>query len=443
MRKLPLAALAALLVVPAARPAEAPDRLDNWPHWRGPLATGEAPRGEPPLKWDEKTNVRWKVELPGQGASTPIVWGDQVFVLTAVDTGVEAKPADLPRPDPRFKRKTTAPNTYHQFLVVAYDRKTGKERWRHVAAERVPHEGHHATHSYAAGSPVTDGRHLYVSFGSFGVYCYDLDGKQKWARDLGRFNTRLGWGEASTPAVRGDTVVLNCDQEAGSFVVALDARTGAVRWKKERDEPSSWSTPLIVEHKGRAQVVLNAMKKVRSYDLADGKLLWQCGGGTLNSIPSPVPVGELVVCMSGYKGAFAAAIRLDAKGDVTDSEKAVVWRHGRGTPYVPSPLLVGGRLYFTHLNGPLFSCLDVRSGKVVFDRSRLPALRDLYASPVAAAGRIYLADRDGTCVVVAQGERPRVLAVNRLEDGFSASPAVVGRQLFLRGEKYLYCLEGR
>jgi outer membrane protein assembly factor BamB len=436
MRKSLFAFLLLALTVPAVA---AP--LDNWPHWRGPLVNGSAPRGNPPLKWDEKTNIKWKVALPGRGASTPIVWGDQVFVMTAIDTGKEANPKDIPKFVRRTNVKTTAPTTYHQFVVLALDRTTGKERWRRVAATRVPHEGHHFTHSYAAGSPTTDGKRLYVSFGSFGLYCYDLAGKLLWERDFGRFETRLGWGEASTPVIHGDTLILNCDQESRSFIVALDAAKGTTKWKKDRDEVTTWATPLIVEHKGKAQVIVMATKKVRSYDLATGKVLWECGGQTVNCIPSPVQHDNFVVCLSGYGRAAALAIRLDASGDVTDSRDKVLWRADKGTPYVPSPLLMGGKLYFTRGNDPFYTCLDVCTGRALLSQGRLPQLRNLYASPVGAAGRIYIVDRQGTTVVLEEGPKAKVLAVNRLEDTIDASPAIVGKQLFLRGEKHLYCIE--
>jgi outer membrane protein assembly factor BamB len=441
MNKFLLVVLGTLLIAPAR--AEAPaKRPDNWPHWRGPLANGTAPRGDPPLKWDSKTNVKWKTPIPGRGASTPIVWGKKVFVLTAIDTRRKAPAKDIPAPREGFIKRTTAPDTYHQFVVLAYDRTNGKELWRRVAAERVPHEGHHPTHSYAAGSPTTDGRYLYASFGSYGVACYDLDGKLQWKHDLGRMETRLGWGEASTPVIHGETLVINCDQEGEgkSFVVALNARTGKPRWKKERPEVTSWATPLVVEHGGKTQVIVSATEKVRSYDLANGKVLWECGGQTVNVIPSPVLRDDAVICVSGYKGAAALAIRLDSKGDVTGTDK-VLWTYKRGTPYVPSPVLVGHRLYFTQLNDGLLSCLDARTGKVLLDRKRLPGLRSLYASPVAAAGRLYLVDRDGTTVVVKVGDKAEVLATNKLGEAVDASPAVAGKQLFLRGEKHLYCIE--
>ena len=349
----------------------AKERLDNWHQWRGPLANGTSPHGNPPVKWDDKTNIKWKTPLPGLGSSTPIVWGDLVFVLTAIDTGREAAAADLPKQDPRFSKKTTSPTTYHQFVVLALDRKTGVIRWKRTAAEDVPHEGHHFSHTYAAYSPTTDGRYLYVSFGSHGIFCYDFAGKLQWKRtDLPRLETRLGWGEASSPALSGDALIVPRDQEGASSLLVLDTRTGRTRWQAERDEVTTWNTPLVVDYQGRTQIIVLATKRIRSYDLADGRVLWECGGLTVNCIPSAVRFGDTVICMSGYRGAAALAIPLDANGDVTGSDK-ILWSYKRGTPYVPSPLLSGDRLYFTSTNEPLLSCLNAKTGEVIMDRERL------------------------------------------------------------------------
>jgi outer membrane protein assembly factor BamB len=403
--------------------------------------TGWSPTADPPLKWDEKTNVKWKVPLPGRGSSTPAVWGDRVFVLAVEDTRREAKKEDIPPPpDPRFEKRTTPPTTYHRFLVFCLDRHSGKTQWKRVATEAVPHEGHQNTHSYAAFSPVTDGKRLYAWFGSRGLYCYDLAGKLLWKRALGRMETRLGWGEAGSPAVHNGTLVVNWDHEGKDFIIALDAETGRTRWKIDRDEPTSWATPLIVEYKGKTQVIVNATNRVRSYDLDNGKVLWECGGQTINAIPSPVTDGSVVYCMSGYKGSFAVAIPLDASGDITDKQK-VLWRSTRGTPYVPSPLLVGERLYFTYLNNPVLTCLDTKTGEPLIDRVRLPELSSLYASPAGAKDRLYLVDRDGTTLVIKRSDKLEVLATNRLDDGIDASPVLVGRQLLLRGHRHLYCIE--
>jgi outer membrane protein assembly factor BamB len=414
--------------------------VDNWHQWRGPLANGSAPHGDPPTRWAEGVNVAWKTEILGRGTSTPIVWQDQIFLLTAVDTGRPARAGDVFTPDARFEKKTKPPTTIHQFRVLCLDRRTGAILWQQTAAERVPHEGHHPTHSYAAGSPMTDGKSLYASFGSFGISCRDLHGNPRWQRDLGRMNTRFGWGEASSPVVHGDTLFVNWDQEADSMLYALDAGTGTTRWKVSRDEPTSWATPLFVEHKGRGQLIVHGTNRVRSYDPATGEVLWQCGGQTLNAIPSLIQYHDTVICMSGYKGSTCQAIPLDVRGDITDENK-LAWKHTRGTPYVPSPLLAGDRLYFTQENNALLTCLDARTGQVTFDRERLPGLSTLYASPTAAAGRIYIADREGTTLVLKQGDKVEVLATNRLDETIDASPVIVGKQLFLRTEKHLYCIE--
>src|SRR3954464_4055563 len=219
-----IAALALLLIAVTTRAAD-PAGTDEWPHWRGPLTNGTAPKADPPVTWDAKTHVKWAADLPGKGSASPIVWGDRVFVVAAIDTDRTARAEDLPKPDPRFKLTPVPPTTYYQFIVLCFDRQTGKERWRHVAAEKVPHEGHHETHSYAAGSPTTDGQRLYVSFGSFGNYCYDLDGKLLWQRDLGRLRTRYGWGEAVTPVIHRDSLLLNMDQEENAALYCLDPAT--------------------------------------------------------------------------------------------------------------------------------------------------------------------------------------------------------------------------
>lgn len=416
--------------------------VGNWPHWRGPQVNGTAPNADPPIRWDEKTNIKWKAPLVGKGSATPILWGNQVFVVTAIDTGRGADAKDIPKVDPTLKVKTTAPKHYYQFVVMSFDRQTGKLRWTHTAAEKVPHEGTHGSHSYAAGSPTTDGKFLYVSFGSFGIFCYDLDGKLQWQRDLGRLNTRLGWGEAVTPAVQGDSLLLNWDQEKEASLICLDAKTGKTKWRAERDDKTSWNTPLVVEHKGQHQVIVNGTKRIRSYDLKTGAELWQCAGMTTNAIPSAVAANGIAYVMSGYGGSSAVAVPLDSRGDL-GTDGRVVWRASKGMPYVPSPALSGDRLYFTQANTALYTVLDTKTGQAIVDRERLPGVTSFYASPIAAAGRIYLVDRAGAALVLRQADRLEVLATNKLDDAIDASPVAVGRQLFLRGEKYLYCIEGK
>lgn len=427
----------------------------NWPSWRGPLANGVAPDAHPPTRWSESDNVQWKVSIPGRGTSTPVIWGDQVFILTAIPTGAEA-PAETPgtgaappEGSDRPRRggrgggggggMVDQPTRAQQFTVISFDRKTGKQRWMHSPRTQMPHEGHHKDHGFASASPVTDGQHLIVSFGSFGLYGYDLKGRLLWEKDLGDMRTRNSFGEGSSPALDGDTVVVLWDHEGDDFIVALDKRTGRELWRQQRDEPTGWCTPLIVSHGGRKQVIVNGTHKVRSYDLKDGKLLWECAGQTVNAIPSAVSTADRVFLMSGYRGNALQAIRLDRSGDLTGTD-GIVWSHAKSTPYVPSPLLVGNTLYFLSNNSAMLSAFDAGSGKARFEAERLEGINGVYASPVAADGRVYVVGRDGNTAVLRQGDALEVLAKNRLDDGFDASPAIVGKQLFLRGRQNLYCI---
>jgi outer membrane protein assembly factor BamB len=416
---------------------------DNWPHWRGPTVNGVADASAtPPLKWNTETNVKWKVPLPGRGSATPIVWGDRLYVVTAIKTDREATPEEMPKPDPRFQTRTKPPTHFYKFDVLCLDRNTGKIIWQKTLNEAVPHEGHHETHSYAAGSPTTDGKRLYVSFGSFGIFALDLDGNVQWKRDFGRLHTRLGWGEAVTPVVHGDSLFLNWDQEGAgdSKLICLDAATGKTNWETKRDEKSSWNTPCVVEHAGRTQVIVNAENRIRSYDAKDGSDIWQAGGMTANPIPSPLCANGIAFVMSGYRGNAAVAISLDAMGDL-GKDGPTLWRYGKGTPYVSSPILVGNRLYFTQALTNVMTILDARTGKPILADERLPGLGQIYASPLAAAGRIYFTDRQGTTVVIKAGDELEVLATNKLNDPIDASPVAVGKTLYLRGEKFLYAIE--
>jgi outer membrane protein assembly factor BamB len=285
-----------------------------------------------------------------------------------------------------------------------------------------------------------DARLLYVSFGSFGIYCYDLAGNPQWQRDLERMNTRLAWGEAVTPVIHENRLLLNWDQEKDSALICLDAGTGNTLWRTPRDEATSWNTPLVVEHQGHTQVVVNGTKRARGYDLETCKELWQCGPMTVNAIPSPVAADGIVYCMAGYQGSAAVAVPLESRGDVGEA-KQWTWRINKGTPYVPSPLLLGDRLIFTQGNNALLTILDRKNGQALLDREHLPDQQSFYASPVAAAGRIYLVDREGTTLVLKQSDKLDILATNRLADHIDASPALVGRRLFLRSDKCLYCVE--
>jgi outer membrane protein assembly factor BamB len=433
-------------VLPGSRThAESAD--DYWPAWRGPMASGVSPTGKPPLTWSETQNVKWKVPAPGQGTSSPIVWGDRIFFLTAIETDRQGAPPPLPGPakdpnaPPPFHGGKTPKHVY-KFDVVCLDRTTGRVLWERTAREEVPHEGCSPEHGFASYSPVADGVHVWASFGSRGVHCYDLNGEHKWSRDLGRMTTKLMFGEGSSPALAGDALIVVMDHEAGSFIHALDKNTGATLWKRARDEDTAWATPVVAEVGGKMQVIVSATKRIRSYDVQTGDLIWQCGGQTQNVIPSPIAAGGLVFCTSGFRGSELQAIELGHTGDLTGTS-AVRWQVNKATPYVPSPILYDGKLYVCSMNQAAISCYDAETGKLNFVGEHLDTVKDIYASPVGAAGRVYFVGRNGTTEVIRNADKLKLLATNKLDDGFDASPAIAGNELFLKGKKNLYCIRAR
>jgi outer membrane protein assembly factor BamB len=354
------------------------------------------------------------------------VWGDRIFVLTAIQT------------DPRAE---SGRGSLHQFVVLCYDRRSGDEIWRQVAAELVPHEGHHETNTFASGSAVTDGERVYASFGSRGIYCYDMEGNLKWDRDLGDMQTRRGFGEGATPALHGDTLVVTWDHEEQSSIYALDASTGQTKWQENRNEVTTWATPLVTEANGRTQVVAHGSNRVIGYDLDSGEKIWECGGQASNPIASPLRDGDVVYCTTGHQGNAVYAIPLDAQGDITNTDK-VVWSTQETGSYIASPVLVDGLLYVTHGRDATLSCINAETGEHVYGPERIPGMRErLYASLVAADDRIYITDRTGKTVVIKQGPEFQILATNELGEGIDASPAVVGKQMFIRGAEHLYCIE--
>lgn len=412
----------------------------DWLQWRGPQFNGSAPDATPVTEWSGTKNVRWKVEIPGRGSGTPVVSGDDLFVVTALDTGT--KPSD---PDPnKAYRQEQAPETLHQFIVMCVDRKTGKERWKTVVAELVPHSGHHRDHFYASASPITDGKHVWAHFGSRGTYCLTVKGEVVWKRtDLGLMVLRGGFGDGSSPALHGETLVIPWDTEDGnSYIVALDKMTGKTRWKKERDQISSWATPLIVEHNGRALVIQNGVNFARAYDLNDGEEIWWAGGQTTRPIPTPVYHEGMVIIGSGHRGSFMGGYKLDgAKGDITGSEQEA-WTIKKNTPDVPSLLLSNGRLYFHAGRDGIISCVDAKTGEAHYTRQRVSGLRQIYSSPVAANGHIYMTGRGGTTVVIKDAPQYEVVATNTLDEPVDASLVLVGDAIYIRGATHLYCIGG-
>ena len=404
--------------------AVAPLLAGDWPNWRGPANNGTA-EGDAPLTWSDSQNVAWKTAIPGRGHSTPVIWGDRIFVTTAVPTTVAVG------------RRQVAE---HKFLVMALDRRTGKLLWEQTARVTTPHEGyHHMYGSFASNSPVTDGKHVYAFFGSRGLFCYDMDGKLVWSKDSPPMRMRLEFGEGSAPVLAGDRLILTFDFEGASFISVLDKNSGKELWRQDRDEQSNWSQPLVVRVKGHDQVISPATKRVRSYDLETGKLIWECGGLGLNVIPAPVERDGVVYVMSGYRNPNMLAIKLGREGDLTGTD-AVLWTNQRGNSYTPSPVLDDGKLYFVSDNGQL-SCIDVATGKPHYLQQRLPKPYNFKASPVAAAGRLYLATEEGDVVVVKLGEKYEVISTNKLADQmFIASPIILDGSIYLRGQNTLFCI---
>jgi len=426
--------------------AEPPADFDkNWPQWRGPNANGVAPYGNPPIEWSESKNIKWKIELPGKGHATPVIWDDQIFVLIAIETDKKVEPGEGIQTKAKRSRIpfTTGTSKIHKFAIFAINRFDGQILWQRTAREELPHEGIQKTASWASSSPVTDGEHVYACFGSKGLFCYDMQGNLKWEKDLGDLNIINKWGGGSSPVLYNDKIIVKWDHEDQSFIIALDKKTGNEIWKVTRDEGTSWTTPLVIESNGQPQVITSAGTRVRSYDLATGDLLWESSGlAAPEVIPSPVANDDMVYVMSSgiFKASELQAIKLsEAKGNIAGSA-AIVWTLDRDTPYVPSPLLYDNMLYFSKGNDGTLACFDALTGEEYYSRQRQKGFGSIYASPVGAGGRIYISSRKGSTLVIKHSKQYTVLAVNKLDDSFSASPAVVDNELFLRGEKYLYCI---
>ncbi len=395
----------------------------NWAHWRGPTGNSVAPDAHPPIQWSSTQNIKWKVAIPGRGSGSPVIWEDRVFVVTAVPTGNSS--GRIPR---------------LAFKILCFDRQTGQLNWEQTATVATPHQRTHQTHSFASGSPCTDGQHVYAYFGARGLYCYTMDGKLIWKRDdFGKMNTRNAFGEGSSPTIEGDKILVPWDHEGPSYLYALNKRTGKTIWKTPRDEPSCWATPLVVQHDGSKQIVMNGQTCARGYDLETGRELWRCGGQTSRPIASAVAADGLVFVGSGYQGSYLGAFQLDGKGDIEGTNR-VVWEINRDTPDVASPLLSDGRVYYHNGKSAGLTCVDAASGKLHYSQGRIRGISKTYASPLAANGYVYLTGRNGTTVVIEDSDKFKIVATNVLGEPVDATPAPVDDELFIRGERHLYCV---
>jgi outer membrane protein assembly factor BamB len=416
-----------------------------WPYWRGPEANGMA-IGDAPLHWSDTKNVKWKVDIPGRGSSSPVIWGDQIFVTTAIKAGSstgqeQATSPTAATPGAKPQLTTPGPQVEHKFVVLCLDRKTGKILWERTATTAVPHEGYHPTYgSFASNSPVTDGSHVYAFFGSRGMYCYDMKGNLVWQESFGvQMRMRMAFGEGMAPVISGDRLILVFDHEGDSFMVVLDKNSGKEIWKVNRDEKSNWAAPLVLEYKGQKQIVVSAVNKVRSYDFDSGKLIWECGGLGSNTIPQPVYQDDLVFVMSGHQNPNLMAIRLGREGDLTGTD-AVVWTQTRGNSYTPSPVINDNKLYVLTDNG-MVSCYNAQTGEPYYHQVRLPKAYSFKSSPVGANGRLYLASENEDVVVLRMGERFEVLTTNTMTDQmFIATPAIADGEIYLRSQNCLFCI---
>jgi len=397
------------------------DDSQNWAHWRGHQGNAVSLTATPPTQWSESQNVKWKVEIPGRGSGSPVIWENQVFVVSAVPVEGSGR-GEL------------------SFRLFCFDRKSGDLIWDRTAAQAKPHEGTHKTNGFASASPCTDGERVYAHFGSRGLFCYDLEGKVLWEKtDFPPMTTRAGFGEGSSPTLAGNKILVPWDHEGDSVLYALDKLSGEVIWKTDRDEPTCWATPLVIESNGKSQVVMNGQNYARAYDLETGEELWRCGGQTDRPVASAVTSGGLVFVGSGFRGSFLGAFRPDGKGDIEGTE-SVVWTTADDTPDIASPMLSDGRLYFHKGKTGILTCVDAKSGKVLFGPERLPGVSSTYASPIAAGGHVYLTGRSGNITVIRDAPSLEVVSTNSLGEGVDATPAPMGKELFIRGERHLFCL---
>jgi outer membrane protein assembly factor BamB len=398
---------------------------DDWPRFRGPDNTGVA-RGDVPVEFSLTKNLAWKTHIPGRGHSSPVVWGNRIFLTTAVPIGESDEYA------PHVRKE-------HRFVVMCLDRNTGKLLWERTAKTTTPPDRHQIPYgSYASNIPTTDGKRLYAFWESRGIFVYDLDGNLQWQKEFPQMQKRGEFGEGTPTVVDGDTLYLKFDQEQNSHLIALDKNTGKELWRVERAEPSSWSPPLMVTYNGKRQLIV-AGTRVRSYDPETGKLIWECAGLGLNSIPALVSADGVVYAMTGFQNPNMLAIRIDRQGDLTGTD-AVVWGTNRGTPYNPSPVLHGGILYFIN-DSAMLSAFKAATGEAYYRQTRLPGVYSLKSSPVAVSGKLYIATEQGDVVVAKMGEKFELLATNSMgDDMFIATPAVAGNSLYLRGKSTLYCI---
>ena len=418
----------------------------NWPQWRGPESQGVSAERELPSTWDETRNIRWKTPLPGTGFSQPVIWGNYVF-LTADVEGGPAPAGHAPPKRVLSGQEFVHPEWYgadklHLFKTLCLDAATGALLWERTSYEGTVYDYRHKRGNYAAPSPITDGTYVYTYFGSEGVYCYDFKGRLVWKRSIGPVGT-VGMGVGTSPVLHENLLILQADQEfdgTNSFILALDKKTGREVWRKARPVQSSWSTPVLVRTAERTELVTSGNEWLIAYNPSTGAEYWRTTGLKSHAIATPL-VGEgLVIFASGFPSKVMIAVRPGGQGNLDGTDR-IVWRYQKGTAYVPSPILYQGHVYLISDAG-IMTCLDARTGAVVYEGGRVPIATKFYgASPVAFDGKILLTSDDGDTFVIKAGPKHEVLATNPIGEPTRTSLAIANRRLYLRSEKHLYCIE--
>jgi len=414
----------------------------NWPQWRGPGGMGISTEKNLPVEWSATKNIKWKTPIAGRAHSSPVVWGNRLFLTTAIEGPLVpgAKAVKHMDGDKEFLHPDSiGADRKHTFKVICLNTSNGKVLWEQTAFEGTPYDNRHRKSSFAASTPATDGKMVYAFFGTEGLYAYDMNGKLQWKADLGKLGT-VGMGTGTSPILHEEFVIVQCDEENGaaSFIVALDKKTGKEVWRTPRKVQVSWATPILVTTAKRSELIASGTEAVIAYDPATGKELWRHKGVESNAIPSPVANQEMVFISAGFPAKIAMAIRLGQSGDLTDSTN-VAWKYVKGTAYVPSPILYGDYLYLTTDRG-ILTCLDAKTGEVKYEGGRIPIPATFTASPVAFEGKILLTSEDGDTFIVKAGPRHEILGTNSVGEPVYASPAISDRKIFIRGENNIYCI---
>ncbi len=413
----------------------------DWPQWRGPSSSGIATGPAIPMEWSETKNIAWKTELPGRGNSQPVIWGNRIFVTAEMDAG--DAPAGHKAPIHHMEGSeflhpdSTGANKLHRLMVLALDRETGKILWQKTAYEGTVFDNKHKKGSYAAPTPVTDGKSVYAYFGNEGLYAYDFAGKLLWSYQTEKVQA-IGMGPGTSPTMDGNFIFLQCDdsEAKGSHIVAVDKRTGKQVWRTAREKLFvTWSTPVIAEFKGRKELITTANDAVVAYDPATGKELWRGPGVKGNAIATPVIGHGLAFLAAGYPTKFTYAVKLGGTGDVKP-----VWSYEKGTAYVPSPILYGDYYYIMSDKG-LITCFDAETGTVKYEGKRPSKPATFSGSPVATNGKLLITSEDGDTYIIKAGPEHEILAVNSVGEPVYASAAIADGRIYLRGEKHLFAIK--